>query len=119
MGVDDDGETGPGVLSGTGQPLVAETGKEAERPRGPDLQVIRNGGWTEHRVIDTPLLSGAISWLSRCKNRGNWPLHTHTPWQHMISTSPTVVSLKYYISVPTFSVLLRLTEGQAIKDSNV
>lgn len=119
MGVDDDGETGPGVLSGTGQPLVAETGKEAEGPRGPDLQVIRNGGWTEHRVIDTPLLSGAISWLSRCKNHGNWPLHTHTPWQHMISTSPTVVSLKYYISVPTFLVLLRLTEGQAIKDSNV
>lgn len=58
VGVDADGETGPGVLSGTGQRLAAESGKEAEWLRGRDLQVIRNGGWMEHRVIDTALLSG-------------------------------------------------------------
>lgn len=58
VGVDADGETGPGVLSGTGQRLARESGKEAEWLRGHDLQVIRNGGWTEHRVMDTALLSG-------------------------------------------------------------
>lgn len=30
VGVDADGETGPGVLSGTGQRLSGESGKEAE-----------------------------------------------------------------------------------------
>lgn len=57
-GVDADGETGPGVLSGTGQRLAVRSGKEAEWLRGRDLQVIRNGGCMEHRVIDTALLSG-------------------------------------------------------------
>lgn len=58
MGVDTNGETGPGVLSGTGQRLAGESGKEAERLRGRDLQVIRNGGWMGNRVMDTALLSG-------------------------------------------------------------
>lgn len=56
-GVDVDGETGPGVLSGTGRQLATESGREAERPRGRDLQVIRNGGCTDIRVTDTALLS--------------------------------------------------------------
>ena len=43
MGVDTDGETGPGVLSGTGQRLAGESGEEAEWLRGRDLQVILNG----------------------------------------------------------------------------
>lgn len=57
MGVDADGETGPVVLSGTGRQLATESSREAERPRGRDLQVIRNGGCTDIRVIDTALLS--------------------------------------------------------------
>lgn len=58
VGVDAYGETGPGVLSGTGQRLPGESSKEAEWLRGHDLQVIRNGDWMEHRVMDTRLLSG-------------------------------------------------------------
>lgn len=74
-GADTDWETGPGVLSGTGQQLAGETGKEAEWLRGCDLLVICNGGWKENRVMDTELLSGAISWMS--ETRGNQLLHTH------------------------------------------
>lgn len=56
MGVDTDGETGPGVLSGTDQQLA---GKRCQKwLRGRDPQVIRNGVWTEYRVMDTALLSG-------------------------------------------------------------
>lgn len=58
VGIDTDGETGPGVLSGTCQRLAGESGEEAEWLRGRDPQVIRNGGWMEHRVMDTALLSG-------------------------------------------------------------
>lgn len=54
VGVDTDGETGPGVLSGTGQRLA----EEAEWLRGRDLQEFHNGDWMEHRVMDTALLSG-------------------------------------------------------------
>lgn len=36
---------------------LGESGKEAEWLSGHDLQVICNGGWMEHRVMDTGLLS--------------------------------------------------------------
>lgn len=49
-------ETGPGVLSGTGQQLAGKRLKEGLRGR--DLQVLRNGGWMAHRVMDTASLSG-------------------------------------------------------------
>lgn len=58
VGIDTIGETGPGVLSGTGQWLAEESGEETEQLRGHNLQVIHNGGEMEHRVMDTALLSG-------------------------------------------------------------
>lgn len=62
-----DGETGPEVLSGTGQQLAGESGKEAGWLEFLTSLVICDCGWTVHRVTDTELLSERSAGLAVVK----------------------------------------------------
>lgn len=56
--VDADGETGPGVLSGTGQWLARGLARDLNGSEVMTSRFFHNGGWMEQQAMDTLLLSG-------------------------------------------------------------